>query len=211
MRIVRSIGIFFAVAIGFLVALTTGARFADGPVGAFPGGPLERGERVVGGEPEWSFVRNIDTVELQLNEPPRSRTTWILDHEGRIYIPCGFLNSTLGRLWKKWPIEAEKDGRAVLRIDGKLYDRQLVRLEDQAIFELLAEQIRDKYEVSTSDLPVEDDALWIFELAPRTGPQGSAGRQTSRWRHRDTRPAVQRHPRASRRAGKQQPTGETLV
>ena len=55
-----------------------------------------------------SRAKSIDTVEFQLLEPDRSRTTWILVHDGKIYIPCGYLNSAVGRIWKKWPIEAEK-------------------------------------------------------------------------------------------------------
>jgi hypothetical protein len=104
-----------------------GMRFADGPYALVPGGEFISGKLHLGPEPDWSFLKDRGEVEFQLIDPVRSRVTWILEHEGRIYIPSGYMTSTWGRLWKQWPIEAEKDGRAVLRIDGVLYDRELVR------------------------------------------------------------------------------------
>ncbi len=124
------------VAIGLLgslillnVVALIGARFADGPVAILAGGPFTSGELVTGPEPDWSFVHDIQEVEFQLIDPPRSRTTWILELEGRIYIPCGYMTTRWGKIWKQWPIEALKDGRAILRIDDKLYKRELARIE----------------------------------------------------------------------------------
>ncbi len=48
-------------------------RFADGPNQVFSGGPLESGELHTGPEPDWSFVSEVQTIELQLLDPPRSR------------------------------------------------------------------------------------------------------------------------------------------
>lgn len=169
MRIIRWIGIAIAILLGLLLVVGIAARFSDGPLAIVAGGPLISGELVSGSEPDWRFVRDIPTIELQLLEPPRSRTTWILENEGRIYIPCGYLDSPLGRIWKKWPIEAEKDGRAILRVDGKRYERQLVRVKDPATYDLLANQIQQKYHVEMAGASVDGDALWIFELAPRPG------------------------------------------
>ncbi len=55
------------------------------------------------------------------------------------------MNSTLGRWWKQWPIEAEKDGRAVLRIDGVLYDREVVRIPDGDQLPFLLSELGRKY------------------------------------------------------------------
>jgi len=172
MRLVRWIGIVLAAVLGLLLIVTAAARFSDGPLVMMAGGPLVRGELVHERSPDWQFVTDIDTVEFQLIDPPRSRTTWIIQHEGKIYIPCGYLNTALGRLWKQWPIEAERDGRAILRVGDKLYERQLVRLKDPAIFEEVAKQIHQKYHVDTFGASVDRDELWIFELAPR--PDGEA-------------------------------------
>jgi len=56
-------------------------RVSDGPVGFFSGGPIETGE-IVQGDVDWRFATDIETIEFQLLEPPRSRTVWIVVHEG---------------------------------------------------------------------------------------------------------------------------------
>ena len=40
--------------------------------------------------------------------------------DGQLYVWSGYMNSTVGKLWKSWPVQAEKDGRAVVRVDGVL-------------------------------------------------------------------------------------------
>lgn len=161
---------FLAVLVVLVVVVLIGARFADGPVAIIAGGPFTSGERITGPEPDWSFVSDVREVEFQLLEPPRSRTTWVLEHDGRIYIPCGYMTSALGRLWKQWPIEALEDGRAVLRIGDKIYDRQLVRVEEGPLLGPLTEKLSRKY---VGGAPIGPEAvtsgnLWLFELAPRT-------------------------------------------
>jgi len=166
----RVLAVLVAALVVLVVAVSIGARFADGPVAIFAGGPFTSGELVTGPEPDWSFVNDVEVVEFQLLDPPRSRTTWILEHDGRIYIPCGYMTSAVGRLWKQWPIEALDDGRAVLRIGDKLYDRQLVRIEDGPLLAPLTAQLGSKYLGGASLGPdaVESGNLWLFELAPRT-------------------------------------------
>jgi hypothetical protein len=152
-----------------LAGLTLGARFADGPIAIFAGGPFTSGQKVMGPEPDWSFARDVREVEFQLLAPPRSRTTWILEHEGRIYIPSGYMTTAWGRLWKQWPHEALEDGRAVLRIDGQLYERQLVRIEEGPLVAPLTAELSRKY-LGGEPIPpeaVSSGYLWLFELAPR--------------------------------------------
>jgi hypothetical protein len=64
-----------------LAALAVKARFSDGPSVIFSGGPLIAGEMVTGPEPDWSFVRDERVFELQLVNPARSRTLWIVELE----------------------------------------------------------------------------------------------------------------------------------
>jgi hypothetical protein len=166
MKILR--GFIYTVAgIAVLLALFLyGARFADGPIEIVAGGPFKSGEMVSGPEPDWSFVRDTPTVEFQLLNPARSRTTWIIEHEGRIYIPCGYMTTTWGKIWKKWPIEAEKDGRAILRIDGKLYERHLVRVKTGEAVESVIRKLSRKYRIPATMEAVENDYLWVFEMTP---------------------------------------------
>jgi hypothetical protein len=152
-----------------LVGLLVGARFADGPLAIVAGGPFRSGELVTGAEPDWSFVRDTVEVELQLVEPPRSRTTWIVVHEGRAFIPCGYMNSSWGRVWKRWPLEAERDGRAILRVGNDLYERQLVRITEGPLVEPLLAELGRKYG-GGRHIPLDyvtSGSLWLFELAPR--------------------------------------------
>ena len=120
-------------------------------------------------EPDWRFIKDYDTVEFQLLEPARSRTTWIVEHEGRIFIPSGYMLSTIGKIWKQWPLHAQKDGRAILRVDGKLYPRQLVRITDgpelPAVLAELSRKYANNMPISTAE--VESGSLWIFELVQR--------------------------------------------
>ena len=145
------------------------ARMSDGPLAIIPGGPFHRGELVSGPEPDWSFVRDIREVQFQLLDPPRSRTTWIVDHSGRAYIPSGYMTTWWGKLWKHWPYEAEKDGRILLRIGDRIYARELVRLTEGPELEPILAELGRKY-MGGAELSLEavkTGSLWIFELAPR--------------------------------------------
>ena len=153
-----------------VTAVTTAAvkqRFADGPNRLFSGGPLVAGELHAGPEPDWSFVRDIPTIELQLLDPPRSRRIWTTEHDGRLYVWSGYMGTAVGRLWKRWPVQAERDGRAVLRVDGKRYERRLVRIESGEILDGISAAIRDKYPSQVTRASVEAGGSWVFEAAPR--------------------------------------------
>ena len=152
------------------------ARFSDCPIGNGPPiemvtvGPFKTGELQVGGdEPDWSFLKDYPIVQFQLLDPPRSRTTFIMETEGRIFIPSVYMNSTMGKIWKHWPMEAEKDGRALLRVDGKLYERTMVRIEEGEILNGVLGELSRKYAggFPVSQENIDSGDLWIFELEPR--------------------------------------------
>ena len=143
-------------------------RFTDGPTGIITGGAFSSGE-VVSEETDWRYVKDYDIVEFQLLDPARSRTTWIVEHDGRIFIPSGYMLSTVGKIWKQWPLQAEKDGRAILRVDAKLYPRQLVRIKDDPVLPAVLAELSRKY-ANGAQIPVSEvsrGSLWIFELVQR--------------------------------------------
>ena len=142
-------------------------RFADGPNRLFSGGPLVSGELHTGPEPDWSFIREVDTIELQLLDPPRSRRIWIAEHGGKLYLLSSYMSSAVGRLWKRWPAQAERDGRAVIRIDGTRYERRLVRIESGDTLDGITSAIREKYGHTVDRASVEAGDDWVFEAAPR--------------------------------------------
>ena len=180
MRFLRWIGIALAVLVLGLVAVAIVARSLDGPLrplpfALLPGGPLRTGELVTGPEPDWSFARDIEVMEFQLLDPAHSRHTWLLVHEGKLYVPCGYMDSWWGRLYKQWPVDAMNDGRAVVRIAGKRYERQAVRVTEPELFWSLAKAVLEKYlpgeaEARSDELSSpESTGVWFFELAPRGG------------------------------------------
>ena len=151
-----------------LAVLIIVARFGDGPTAIVPGGPLVSGDLVTGPEPDWSFARDIPEMEFQLVEPPRSRTIWLEVYDKKLYVVSGYMNSTIGKIWKKWPAQAMVDGRAVIRVDGKRYERQLVRImDDRPVLEGIAAEVNRKYAGGLSaDMAASGDA-WFFALEPR--------------------------------------------
>ena len=166
--LLKVLGSFVGLIVLLIAGMLIGARFADGPLELIAGGPFASGEAATE-EPDWSFVKDYVTVEFQLLEPAASRTTWIAVHDDRIFIPSGYMTTWWGKIWKQWPLHAEKDGRAILRVDGKLYDRQLVRItEGPEIVPILAELSRKYGGGQTFPTEVVDSGyLWIFELVPR--------------------------------------------
>ena len=76
-------------------------------------------------------------------------------------------DTAVGRLWKHWPIQAERDGRAVIRINGIRYERQLVRIQSGDILDGITAAITSKYPSQTTRAAVESGSAWLFEAAPR--------------------------------------------
>ncbi|MBV1905503.1 MAG: hypothetical protein KUG75_05445 [Pseudomonadales bacterium] len=146
----------------------TVAYFHDGPIAIIAGGAFKSGELYTGPIPDWTFVEDINTVEFQLIDPERSRTTWIVEHEGRVFIPSGYMNTVMGKLWKHWPMEAEKDGRMILRVGGRLYPLQMERLRSGDILVPVLAELSSKYNGQDISLDeIASGSLWIFELKPR--------------------------------------------
>ena len=172
--LIRMLGGLLIVLIVGVGALIIGARFSDGPLAIIAGGPFTTGQLVTDPVPDWSFIHDTQEVEFQLLEPTRSRTTWIIEHEGKAYIPSGYMTTWWGKLWKQWPHEAEKDGRILLRVDDKLYERQLVRIDSGPLLAPLTAELSRKYAGGATEIPVAavtSGYLWLFELAPRQSRQ----------------------------------------
>jgi hypothetical protein len=162
-RILRGLGLLALVALAGVTVVGVLARFGDGPLGLLPGGPLRKGELSSAEGVDWSFAEGIREVELQLLAPPRSRTTWIVVHGGQLYIPCGFLRVPL---WKQWPHEALRDGRGLLRVGGKRYPVQLVKVADPEIYARVIQRVAHKYGFEGEQ--ADPAQVWIFRLDPRS-------------------------------------------
>ncbi len=158
-RILKWLGLVILAVAVLAVGVVFGARFHDGPLGPFPGGPMT-GERAAEPVTDWGFVVDRDTVELQVNPAaPRSVTIWIVGHEGTPYLPAAFGSR------KQWAGQLAADGRAVLRVDGTLYERQGVRVTDEALLEELRGVLIQKYELDPEG-NFSRPATWFFRLDP---------------------------------------------
>ena len=143
-------------------------RFHDGPIQIFSGGAFKTGKLQTGLEPDWNEIKDRGTIQIQSITPARSRITWLAVIDGKIYTPSGYMNSRIGKMWKRWPVEAQRDGRALLRIDGRIYERQLVRLPtDSEVIPPIIDELNRKYGARGSIEDVKANGTWLFELAPR--------------------------------------------
>jgi hypothetical protein len=145
-----------------IVVAFFGARFLDGPLGPIPGGALVSGVLVSGPIGDWSFAKDVPEIALQLASQSQSRTTWILVSDGKAYIPA----STEYPPGKTWHRKALEDGRATLRIDGKLYPVTLAKVDDPAVVKSVREVVSTKY----PSRPPGD--AWLFQVTSRSGGAG---------------------------------------
>ncbi len=183
MRILRWLGIALVALVAVPVGIGVVARFSDGPIGPFPGGPLRTGTLVSEPDVDWSFAHGRE-IELQLVEPAGSRIVGGMVHEGQLFAVCdlGFLarrlpDTTMGWMLspiyrlKRWHEHALRDGRAVVRIGSKRYERQAVRVTDPELLATLrsiVEEMANQYFSSPPlDVPTDPDAIWFFRMDPR--------------------------------------------
>ncbi len=159
-----------------LITLKLKHQNADGPSVLFPGGQLVSGELYEGAEPDWTFTDGVYTLELQTDQPMSSRRIFVMESEGKVYVPSGYMRSFLGKLWKDWAFNVVAgSSQAVARIDGVRYERELVRVNGPMIVEGVAKKLAQKYAGGASEeavsqivTQVADGDMWIFELAPRS-------------------------------------------
>lgn len=141
-------------------AVVLSARYADGPLGPLPGGPLASGPFVTQPVADWGFATGVEEIEMQLDAQTRSRTTWVLVHDGKAYIPAA-AEFPPGKTWHRAALE---DGRAVLRIEGKRYPVQLARVDDAAVQAAVRAVAEQKY----PSRPAGE--IWLFSVTSRAAP-----------------------------------------
>jgi hypothetical protein len=157
MVVLRWVGRIVVLAALLVVAVFVAARFHDGPLGPVPGGPLVAGSLVGEAVDDWSFAADVAEVELQLASQSRSRTTWILVHAGKAYVPA----ATEFPPGKTWHRAALADGRATLRIAGRRYPVTLAKVDDPAVVAAVRDVAMRKYPARPSG------EVWLFAVASR--------------------------------------------
>ena len=109
----------------------------------------------------------IATIELQLEDPARSRTIWVGEHDGKLYV-FSALHAQHGRPAVEElaaPGRARRPGGAAHR--RQRYERQLRRIESGPMLEAITASIADKYTYDISRELVQAGDIWLFEAAPR--------------------------------------------
>jgi hypothetical protein len=192
----KIVGALVVIVLGLGIAGYVLLKRSDGTEGPLPGGPLRSGALVTT-DVDWTDVLGdkgachggdcapMAPIELQLVDPAWTRVTGIMVHDGELYVPCdlGFMWGRFSgqRRWvlnaiyvfKRWHEDAVRDGRVVLRIDGKRYERQAVRVNDPALVAALKAQLEDmaRQWVAPEPLgPAPTDGpndIWFFRIDPR--------------------------------------------
>ena len=165
-RFLRLFSALILLAFAAMIIAGIAARFSDGPIGPFAGGPFERGERVERSLKNWDVYRGVREADLQLEQPPRSRRVWIIVDDGNLYVPAGFIKSV--PFWKQWPHEAMENGRALIRMDDKIYPVELVRVQNPSLYRKLLELLSRKYDLPEPEGEPDKEDTWVFHLAPRS-------------------------------------------
>ena len=155
MRVLRWIGAGLGVLLIGIAVLFGVARFFDGPLGPIPGGPIH-GEPSAEDPTNWAFATGESTLELQVGD--RSRTVWFVTYQSLLYVAA----AEAAR--KQWPAEVMKDPRVRLRVAGRIYDRNLVRVDDEALREAVGRTFETRYQTTIS--PEAKARVWVFRVDP---------------------------------------------
>ncbi len=114
---------------GLLVALYIAVIFVPfEPQDRRPGTRLG-GDLADAQDTDWSFVQGrnqifVETRTWYLIPHSVTTTSWVVDEA--FYVPCGNCDS------KRWPKNVQRDPRVRLKINGKIYERQAVRITQAA-------------------------------------------------------------------------------
>jgi hypothetical protein len=135
--------------------MAVSSPYWDGPFTRIPGGAFS-GEPYRGPEPDWGDVADRGTVELQVDPgQPHSVTVGVVELGGEVFVPA-----TLRPDEKRWSLALLDDPRAVLRVDGRLFERVAERVDDPGLFADLIDRAKQKYNPSY----FEPDKTWFFRL-----------------------------------------------
>ena len=149
------------------------AGIACAPLGFLPGGRLS-GEAAADYPADWAFTADVETVQVETRaDGAYSVNTWCLALDGNLYL------ASKNAQEKQWVQNVLVDPQVRVRVEGKLYEFRIVRVEDRATIEALEGVMYRKYarnyerftwrEQPTPDEPppwfYEVDR-WFFELVP---------------------------------------------
>lgn len=147
----------------FTVLLALAGAMGCGPMGPIPGGRL--GGSVEPAPDSWAFTADVETVQLETRpDDPHSVNAWCGAWSGSLYLPTSLILGVDDPAEREWVQNVLADPRVRIRINGKVYERRAVRVEDPAEREGARRALLEKYEVEADP---HADAAWVFRLDPR--------------------------------------------
>ncbi len=158
-------GVVLVIAVG---SVAFGARYYDGPIAIFAGGPFKSGD-IAPAPADWSFLADRDTVQFQTLNPATSRTIWFVVRDGRLFLTSGYMKSAFGARVKRWPYQVETDNRILLRTDGKLYEQRLNRITHGLDIVPVLDEFERKYgdSMGIGAAEVTEGYTWLYEVVDR--------------------------------------------
>jgi hypothetical protein len=145
--------------------------FACGEVGCNPRG-VDAGWRLRGSEvaepvSDWSFTDAVKESFLETRAwwGWHSVTVWVVCVDGRLFVAT----DNRGRP-KRWVANLDRDPRARLAIDGRVYPLRARRVTDPALWDRVTAAYPEKYAAEIGDYvdfpkPGERDVGEVFELS----------------------------------------------
>ena len=178
--VVGFVALVLLAAVGILIV----QRVSDGPIEPMQGGPFTTGELIEAPVTDWSFGAG-KSVEFELVGFGTSRVAGYIMLDGAAYMTCdlGFMwNRLAGQqrlilsliyLFKRWHEDAVEDGRARLRIDGRIYNADFVKVDDPEIEARLRAKMedlaREYFAPATLGPPPAEppNDVWFFRIDSR--------------------------------------------
>lgn len=180
MKVLKYLGIgLLAVIFSLVVALLVVQRVSDGPIEPLQGGPFTTGEVIEEPVTDWSFGELAD-AQFELVGYGTTRRAGYIILDGEAYMTCdlGFIWNRLEGMpklvlnviyvFKTWHLDAAEDGRARIRMGGKIYNTHFTRVEDAELQKRLENRIEELASEMFGDLgpaPVEGPKdIWFFKM-----------------------------------------------
>ncbi len=141
------------------LAALLGTLLGCEPTGPIPGGKLS-GEVVATPVDDWAFASAEETLQLEVRpDDPYSVNVWFVSHGSRLWIASASGGDS------GWGEMIGADPHVRLRIDGKVYERQAVRVTEQAELDEVVVLYKTKYDYERD--PEEDGQAVLFRMDAR--------------------------------------------
>tara|TARA_R110002072_G_scaffold59158_1_gene150675 strand:- start:13318 stop:13872 length:555 start_codon:yes stop_codon:yes gene_type:complete len=183
MRFLKYLGVgLLVIIISLSLGVVVVQRVSDGPIEFLQGGPFQTGEVVKEPVTDWSFGE-LGNTQFELVGYGTSRRAGFIMLDGVAYMTCdlGFIWNRLEGMpkmvlnliyvFKSWHLDAVEDGRARIRLDGKIYETQFTKVEDPELQEKLKLRIETIFREMFGELgpqPVNGPKdIWFFRIDSR--------------------------------------------